>query len=122
MTDEQRTEERRKLAPELVAIHARLDSGDTRMGKMEDCLSKNTAMTQQIMKNTSGLVAFSDDLASGSRFLCRTVKGTQWVLKDVVDPYWKPAMVVFVVVWWVTHDQSMPQWLVGLYKLLGGMP
>ena len=44
MTDEQRTDERRKLAPELVAIHARLDTGDVRMSKMENCLSENTAM------------------------------------------------------------------------------
>ena len=120
MTDEQRTDERRKLAPELVAIHARLDTGDVRMGKMETCLSENTAMTQKIMQNTSGLVAFSDDLASGSRFLCRIVKAVQFILKEVIDPYWKPVLVVFVVFYGLTHDQIVPDWLLGLYKLLGG--
>ena len=122
MTDEQRTEERRKLAPELVAIHSRLDSGDARMSKMETCLTSNTEMIQQIMTNTSGLVAFSDDLASGSRFLCRVVKAVQFILKQVIDPYWKPTLVVFIVVYWATHDYMLPQWLVGLYKLLGGAP
>lgn len=120
MADDQQAEERRKLSPELKAIHARLDSGDVRMETIEQSIAANTKMTQQIMQNTSGLVAFSDDLASGSRFLCRVIKGVQFILKDVIDPYWKPALICFIAISWAMNGFTLPHWVPDIFKALFG--
>lgn len=110
------TDERRKSSPELTAINCRLDAGEARMTSIESSLATNTELTKQIAQNTAGFVAFQDDLASGTRFLCRCVKGVQFVLRDVIEPYWKPSLIVFVVVYLVTHDGSLPRWILDLIK------
>lgn len=96
--------------PELTTILQRLDAGDTRMSSIESALQENTALTQQVAQNTAGFVAFADDLAAGTRFLCRCVKGMQFVLRDVIDPYWKPVLVVGLFIYWMTHGHTLPDW------------
>ena len=90
------------------------------MTAMERSIADNTALTERIARNTEGLVGFSDDLASGSRFLCRFVKGMQFILRDVIDPYWKPTLVVSGILYWLTHDHVLPLWLMQFSKVLLG--
>lgn len=106
---------------ELEAIHKRLDAGDNRMSTLESALAENTELTREIAANTAGFVAFQGDLENGARFFCRVVKGVQFVLKDVVEPYWKPALVVFGTVYLVTHDGMLPRWMYNVIAaLIGG--
>ncbi len=44
---------------EIVAIHARLDDGDARMGRLEQSVAENTALTAQVARDTADLVEFA---------------------------------------------------------------
>lgn len=103
---------------ELTTILQRLDHGDMRMTSIEQGLTDNTTLTRQIADNTAGFVAFADDLATGARFLCRCAKGIQFFLRQIVDPYWKSALVVGVAIYWLTHDHTLPGWVT---SILGSM-
>lgn len=106
---------------DLAAIHQRLNEGDIRMEKLEGAVKENTTLTRQIADNTAGFVNFQNDLESGARFFCRLVKGIQFILKDVVEPYWKPALVVFCALYLLTHDGALPRWVSGIVGALLGM-
>lgn len=114
-------DDRRKPGQEIIAIHRRLDEGDARMASIEGALVENTALTRQVVENTAGFVAFSQDLEGGTRLLCRVAKGIQFLLKDVIDPYWKPALIVFVAIYWVTNDHALPDWLALLASRVLGL-
>ena len=109
------------MEEQLEAIHRRLNDGDARMESFERALAENTAITKQIADNTAGFVAFQGDLENGARFFCRAVKAVQFVLKDVVEPYWKPALVVFCAVYLVTHDGTLPKWAGAIVAMLFGV-
>lgn len=120
MTDE--LPQRRQLDPHIVAITERLDRGDARFSKIEDALVENTQITQRIADSISGIVAFSDDLAAGSRLICRIAKGIKFMLDDVIEPYWKPALVIFLAIYWLTHGHTLPAWAMNAFNtLFGGM-
>ena len=105
---------------DLAAIHKRLDEGESRMVTLESAVAENTALTRQIADNTAGFVSFQGDLEKGARLFCRIIKGMQFVLKDVVEPYWKPALVVFCAVYLVTHDGALPRWVANIISMVLG--
>ncbi|MDE2467497.1 MAG: hypothetical protein KGL35_01800 [Bradyrhizobium sp.] len=122
MTAHQETlQERRTPDPVIAAINERLDRGDDRMTSIEQTLHRNTELTEEIARNTAGFVAFSDDLAAGTRFLCRVVKGIQFILKDVVEPFWKPAIVAYLAIYFVIHGGSLPAWVNSILKAMGAL-
>src|ERR1022692_1070447 len=91
-------------APEVCMIHEqRLTEGDRRMHSIESTLQVNTNAVAQIAENTRGLIAFSHDLESSGRFVGRLVKPATYLLKGV-DKYWRPALVVFVVIALMRND------------------
>lgn len=51
----------------LDAINARFDRGSARMGRMEQALAENTAITKRIDANTAGLVEWSQNLEGASK-------------------------------------------------------
>lgn len=89
------------------------------MTAIEGALARNTELTEEIARNTAGFVAFQDDLAAGTRFLCRVVKGVQFLLKDVVEPFWKPAIVVYLAIYFALHGGSLPAWANSILKGMG---
>ena len=85
------------------------------MTSIEKNLLKNTELTQQIARNTAGFVAFQSDLESGTRFLCRCVKGLKLCL-EIINEYWKPGLIIFATIYWLNHDHTFPKWLVELSR------
>ena len=79
-------ERRSERQSELLAINRRLRDGDAMMLEFREALKANTELTMQtaqqvsiINENTSGFIAFSQDLVAGTKLLCRCAKGVQWV-------------------------------------------
>ena len=114
-------------ALEIVAMNRRLDTGDKRMNRIEEnqeinlrALEKNTAATEEIAHNTKSLVSLASDLASGTRFMCRCATFVKFLLKDIVEPFWKPALIVFCVIYWLTNNHVFPSWLGSIPKMIGG--
>ncbi len=123
-----------------AAVEKRLISNDTKMAvlgqrieSMELALQANTKMTEQttelarltnaslqrVEENTSGFVSFQNDLMAGTKIFCRIARGVSWFLKDVVDPFWKPALLVGLILYYLTHQQTLPEIMVAILKLLG---
>jgi hypothetical protein len=103
--------ERRKDHAVIAEINKRLDNGDKRFESLEANLKVNTTATQQIADNTAGLVRLTTELEAGTRFLCRCAMGVRFILKDVIEPYWKPSLIVGVVIFYITHDKTWPAWI-----------
>ena len=99
----------------IAELEKRLDTGDTRFKTLEKNLAENTKATKQIAENTAGLVQLTADLQAGTKFLCRVAMGIRFVLKDIVEPFWKPALVVFVVVY-IAMERRLPDWVAILFK------
>ena len=117
---------RRNRSPELEAIYKRLDEGDGRMNRIEEIqhatlesLKQNTIATNQIAENTAGFVDFSNDIAAGTRFMCRCALGIRFLLKEVVEPFWKPTVICYAAYYWTSH-QRLPEWMADIFKLVGG--
>ena len=100
-------------------IVRRLDEGDRRFKLLETELSANTTATQQIADNTAGIVRLTTELEAGTKFLCRVAMGIRFILKDVVEPFWKPALIVFVVVY-VVIERRLPDWIGIFLKAVEG--
>lgn len=121
-------ERRRERQAELQSIHARLDegerrfqAGDARMGGLEKLVEANTALTQQtadtvarIDENTSGFVAFSNDLVAGTKFLCRCARGVQWTA-EMLRRYLMLILLLMAAYAYSTNQQAM---LETLFKFL----
>jgi predicted transcriptional regulator len=103
--------ERKKDQKIIYEIVKRLDNGDKRFESLEASLNLNTRATQQIAENTIGLIRLTTELEAGTRFLCRCALGIRFILKDVIEPYWKPSLIVFVVIFYITHDRTWPAWI-----------
>lgn len=112
----------RKTDDQIKAIHERLYQGDLRMKKIEDAqvsitveLAENTAITRRIESSMAGIVAFSDDLASGARIICRLAKGINFLANKKI---WVPVLVCYLAIYFVTHDGQLPDWA---YRLVSGL-
>lgn len=115
----------RKTDDQIKAIHERLYQGDLRMKKIEDAqvsitgeLAENTAITRRIESSMAGIVAFSDDLASGARIICRLAKSFEFIQTKVIKPLWMPCLIIYLAVQWVRNDGNLPDWA---YKLLASV-
>lgn len=115
----------RKTDDQIKAIHERLYQGDMRMQKIEDAqvsmtgeLAENTAITRRIESSMAGIVAFSDDLASGARIICRLAKSFEFIQTKVIKPLWMPCLIIYLAVQWVRNDGNLPDWA---YKLLASV-
>lgn len=115
---------RRKADEQIKEIHERLYQGELRMNKIEGevssvkaDLSENTELTRKIWENLSGIVAFSDDLAAGSRLLCRLANGISFVIDKVIVPFKYP-LLIGASVWIVSRDGTLPDWLIKLMSVL----
>lgn len=115
---------RRKADEQIKEIHERLYQGELRMNKIEGevssvkaDLSENTELTRKIWENISGIVAFSDDLAAGSRLLCRLAKGISFVIDKVIIPFKYPLLIV-TSVWMISHGGTLPDWMIKLMSVL----
>lgn len=115
-------DEQRRLADEkrINDIYGRLNEGDAKFAVLEANLAANTTATQQIAANTAGLVRLTSELEAGTKFLCRAALGVRFILKEVVEPFWKPALIVFVGVYYVTHGDHPPQFIESIFKLVVG--
>jgi hypothetical protein len=133
-------ERRKTLSPEIVAIHARLDAGDKEMKWLKTNLAANTIATEgmqadvkatqesvkttqadvkTIAQNTQGLVTLTTELEAGTRFLCRMALGVRFVLKEVIEPFWKPTLICFIT-WNLLFNHSLPVWASEFLKIVGG--
>lgn len=101
---------------DMEQIKARLDEGERRFAALEQGLKANTELTQQIANSLQPLASLFGDLEAGTRIMCRMARGVSWVLKDVIEPFWKPSLVVFVSVYWIVNDHRLPQWISFLVK------
>lgn len=106
-------ERRKERQEELHGIHARLRAGDERMGGFEALLMENTVLTQttaeavaRIDENTSGFIAFSQDLVAGTRFLCRCAKGVQWVA-EMLRKYLMLILLLLAAYAYATNQQKL---------------
>ena len=106
-------ERRKERQAELQSIHNRLRAGDERMGGLEKLVKANTALTQQtadtvarIDENTSGFVAFSQDLLAGTRFLCRCAKGVQWTA-EMLRRYLMLILLLLAAYAYATNQQKL---------------
>lgn len=115
----------RKTDDQIKAIHERLYQGDLRMKKIEDAqvsitgeLAENTAITRRIESSMVGIVAFSDDLASGARIICRLAKSFEFIQTKVIKPLWMPCLIIYLAVQWIRNDGNLPDWA---YKLLASV-
>ena len=117
MTEDQ-SNRRRSTDPTIIEITGRLDRGDQRFSQLEENLRQNTDATQRIAENTSGLVRLTTELEAGTRFLCRLAMAVRFVLKDIVEPFWKPALIVFLALYFAT-EHHLPGMLVALMKMIG---
>lgn len=123
MSDEHDSEfhEKRQVTDAIIKeIHDRLDHGDERFEMLEASLQANTVATQQIAENTSGLVRLTTELEAGTKFLCRLAMAIRFLLKEVIEPFWKPALVVFVVISYIVNDHQLPQWVQKLLQTVTG--
>jgi hypothetical protein len=116
----QPSDRRNPSTNEIEEIKSRLDRGDQRFQELEANLRENTEATRQIAENTAGIVRLTTELEAGTRFLCRCALAVRFILKDVVEPYWKPSLLVFVVVYYITHDHQFPGWVDSAFKALAG--
>ena len=78
-------EERRAEFADSEIIHKRLRDGNARMDSLEEMITANTVLTKstaesvaRIEENTAAFVAFSNDLLTGTRILCRCARGVSW--------------------------------------------
>lgn len=101
---------------DIAEIKKRLDRGDERFSELEANLRENTEATRRIADNTAGLIRLTTELEAGTKFLCRVALGIRFILKDVVEPFWKPTLVVIVVLYYITHDHQLPLWFDALIK------
>lgn len=105
---------------EIAEIKRRLDRGDQRFETLEANLRENTEATQRIAENTAGIVRLITELEAGMKFLCRAAMMIRFVLKEIVEPFWKPALIVGVVVYYITHGQQFPLLIDEILKLVVG--
>ena len=113
-----RMEYQRQTDENIAKINDRLASGETRMGNIETALSENTAITRRIESSMAGIVAFSDDLASGARIICRLAKSFKFIQTKVIKPLWMPCLIIYLAVQWIRNDGNLPDWA---YKLLASV-
>ena len=106
----------------IAEIHERLFQGELRMTKIEGnvsalgtAINENTEITRKIADSVGGIVAFSDDLASGSRLICRVAKGINFLANKKI---WVPVLVCYLAIYFVTHDGQLPDWA---YRLVSGL-
>lgn len=103
---------------QLKAIEERLNAGDIRFGHLERAVAENTAITRRIESSMVGIVAFSDDLASGARIICRLAKSFEFIQTKVIKPLWMPCLIIYLAVQWIRNDGNLPDWA---YKLLASV-
>lgn len=106
----------KQIEQRLADNDLRLADGDQRMTSIEADLKENTALTKQIADNTAGFSAFFNDLENGTKFMCRMARGVSWFLKEVVEPFWKPALICFLVVYWTQNDHKLPDFITAILK------
>ena len=107
---------RKAIEQRLASYELRLTEGDHRMTSMESAIKENTELTRQVVDNTSGFASFFNDVESGARFMCRMARGISWLLKEVVEPFWKPVLVVFLVGYWLMNEHHLPDFVTALMK------
>ena len=116
----QQEERRKNSGSEIAEIKSRLDRGDERFKQLEENLKENTDATRQIAENTAGIVRLTTELEAGTRFLCRCALAVRFILKEVVEPFWKPALIVTTVSYYITHDHQFPVWIDAVAKAIAG--
>lgn len=104
----------------ITEINKRLDRGDERFSELEENLKANTKATQMIAENTAGMVRLTSELEAGTKFLCRLAMAIRFLLKEVIEPFWKPVLIVMVVIYYITHGHQLPQWTAELLKTVTG--
>ena len=117
MTEDQ-ANTRRSADHAIIEITNRLDRGDERFSILEEDLRQNTEATKRIAENTAGLVKLTTELEAGTRFLCRLAMAVRFVLKDIIEPFWKPSLIVFLVLYFAT-EHRFPAMIVSLMKMIG---
>lgn len=115
-------ERRLERQSELLGIHARLREGDSVMSEFRESLLANTELTKltaatvsRIDENTAGFIAFSNDLVSGTKFLCRCAKGVQWA-GEMVRRNWFVLFAGAAAYAYTTNQVKLLEFLVSLAK------
>ena len=103
----------------IAEINRRLDIGDVRFDELEKNLTENTRATMLIAQNTAGMVRLSEDLESGTKFLCRCAMGVRFVLKEVIEPFWKPVLITLSVYYYFVQSAGSPKWVTTLVHIMG---
>ena len=99
---------------EMFHVKRALSSGSSEIAAIKEQLEENTLLTKQIAHNTAGFMAFADDLYSGARLLCRCAKGVQFILTEVIKPFWLPTLATGLAIYWATNDHTLPEWAIKL--------
>lgn len=115
----EKAQEKSEAAAIIAEINQRLDRGDQRFNELEASLAANTLATQEIANNTAGMVRLSNELETGTRFLCRCAMGVRFVLKEVIEPFWKPTVLSLSLYFYITRDSGLPHWLLSLVHWAG---
>ena len=115
-------ERRLERQSELLGIHARLREGDTVMSEFRESLRANTELTRltaatvsRIDENTAGFIAFSNDLVSGTKFLCRCAKGVQWA-GEMVRKNWFVLACFIALYAYLTNQTKLLEFIVSVSK------
>ena len=107
--DELKLTERRKPSSQILAIQKRITETeqDIKTFKENQIIIINSI--QQISENTQPFLEFYKDLASGTRFLCRTAMGVRFIL-EMIKSYYMPVVIVCTFVFLITHNFQFPHW------------
>lgn len=113
---------RREFQDWRARVDEQFGEGRVRMDSFETLLKSNTELTEKtsatvdrIDTNTAGFIAFSNDLVSGTKFLCRCAKGVQWA-GEMVRGNWFVLLAVAVIYAYTTNQAKLLEFLVSLAK------
>lgn len=95
----------------------RVDHIDGRLATVEQGLKTNTTITQQIADDTSWLRGVLNDGAGAIRFLCRVAKWWRFGVRYVLLPIGGLIVVPYLIVYWFTHNYTLPLWAARLVEL-----
>ena len=97
-------------------VERRLVEGAETMRLLSDGLKTNTELTQQIANNTAGIVSLAQDLAAGTRFLCRLAMAVSWLMR-MLRENWGVLLLIFIATAYLTNSESLLTFAFKLLKL-----
>ena len=115
-------ERRKARQAELSGLHDRVLAIERRQSSFDALLKINTELTQstaetvsRIDTNTSGFIAFSQDLVAGTKFLCRCAKGVQWIA-EMLRKYLLLLLLLAAAWAYATNQQKLLELLFAAMK------